>query len=448
MVTAPSAGAAAATGSAAGATATNSGAVAGGGDDPGGAVRAEAVIDTDAIAANTALLLSRLRGRRSDVRLMAVVKAFGYGHGAVPSALAALAGGATFLGVATPTEALELRAAGIDAPVLAWLWPAGEDIAAALAADVQLGISSLQHLDAVLRAGRGRTAGPPNVHIKIDTGLGRNGVGPADLGALLDAAGAAQRAGTVKVTGVMSHLACADVPGDPSVAEQTAAFVDAVDRAERAGITGAVRHLANTPAVLDHPATYFDMARCGIGIYGVDPVAGERRLPLRPAMTLRGTVALTKRVPAGHGVSYGLTYRTSTETTLALVPLGYADGIPRSASSVGEVWLGGRRRRIAGRVAMDQVVIDCGDDDVAAGDEVILFGPGDQGEPTANEWADACGTIGYEIVTRIGQRVPRRFVGSPGPISAGSVSAGSVSSGSVSSGSVGSEVPASSGDFR
>ncbi len=373
---------------------------------PGAGVRAEAVVDTDAIVANTAALLGVVRRHNPVGRLMAVVKADGYGHGAVPSARAALAGGAEWLGVATPTEALELRSAGIDAPVLAWLWPAGEDIRPAVHAGVELGVSSLQHLDAVLAAG-----GEPRIHVKIDTGLGRNGVGVNDIAGVLDAVAAAHRGGRVRVTGLMSHLACADVPGDPSVAEQTAAFRAALGRAEHLGIRGVVRHLANTPGVLQHPATYFDLVRCGIGIYGVDPLeAGRATAPLRPAMTLRGTVALTKRVPAGHGVSYGLTYRTSAETTLALVPLGYADGVPRAASSVGEVWLRGRRRRIAGRVAMDQLVIDCGDDEVAVGDDAVLFGPGLGGEPTANEWAAACGTIGYEIVTRIGPRVPRRYV--------------------------------------
>jgi len=365
------------------------------------------VIDTDAIAANTRLLVGRLRQHRSGANLMAVVKADGYGHGAVQSARAALRGGAASLGVATPTEALELRAAGIDAPVLAWLWPAGEDIGSSLAAGVELGISSLAHLDAVLAAAGEQR---PRIHLKIDTGLGRNGVGPAELAATLRAIATAQNAGLIEVAGLMSHLASADVPGDPSVVEQTAEFRAAIGRAERAGIRAGVRHLANTPAVLDHPATYFDVGRCGIGIYGLNPVSTP--VGLRPAMTLRGTVALTKRVGAGYGVSYGLTYRTSADTTLALVPLGYADGIPRAASSVGEVWLGGKRRRIAGRVAMDQVVVDCGDDRVQAGAEVIIFGPGDQGEPTADDWAEACGTIGYEIVTRIGPRVPRRYIGS------------------------------------
>jgi len=390
---------------------------------PPAQVRAEAVIDTDAIASNTSLLLGKLRQHQGQANLMAVVKADGYGHGAVQSARAALRGGATSLGVATPTEALELRAAGIEAPVLAWLWPAGEDIGPALAAGVDLGISSLAHLDAVLAAAGGLR---PRIHLKIDTGLGRNGVGPAELQATLHALATAQDANRVEVAGLMSHLASADVPADPSVAEQTREFRDVIDRAERAGIRAGARHLANTPAVLDHPATYFDLGRCGIGIYGLNPVATPAGL--RPAMTLRGTVALTKRVPEGYGVSYGLTYRTTSDTTLALVPLGYADGIPRAASSVGEVWLDGKRLRIAGRVAMDQVVVDCGDDPVLAGDEVIVFGPGDQGEPTADDWASACKTIGYEIVTRIGPRVPRRYVGATrsGPGSTDSIADSSV----------------------
>jgi len=375
-------------------------------------IRAEAVIDTDAIAANTGKLLAVLRRHQPSAELMAVVKADGYGHGGVQAAHAALRGGAASLGVATPTEALELRAAGITAPVLAWLWPAGEDIAPALAAGVQLGISGLDQLSAAVDAGAVNRE-PARIHLKIDTGLGRNGVGPAELTAVIDALASAQQSGKVQVAGLMSHLASADLPGDPSVGQQTAAFRDALERADRAGIR-ATRHLANTPAVLEYPETYFDLGRCGIGLYGLDPIArpsGLNPVGLRPAMTLRATVALTKRVPADYGVSYGLTYRTSVETTLALVPVGYADGIPRAASSAGEVWLGGKRRRIAGRVAMDQVVVDCGDDPVLAGDPVIIFGPGDDGEPTADDWAAACGTIGYEIVTRIGPRVPRRYVG-------------------------------------
>jgi alanine racemase len=196
------------------------------------------------------------------------------------------------------------------------------------------------------------------------------------------------------------------------VGEQLHVFGDADEMATAAGLTVRWRSLANTPGTLAWPATRLNLVRCGIGIYGISPF--ERPHPsaggLRPAMTLRARVALTKRVPAGSGVSYGLTYRTVRESTLALVPIGYADGIPRTAGPEAAVWLAGRRRPIAGRIAMDQFVIDCGDDPVTAGDEVVIFGG--EPQPTAAEWAAACGTIGYEIVTRIGPRVPRRYVGS------------------------------------
>lgn len=368
--------------------------------------RVAAVVDLAAITANVRTLLALMRGSNPAGSVMAVVKADGYGHGAVAAAQAALAGGATWLGVATPTEALQLRAAGVDAPVLAWLWPPGERVAPALAAGVQLAVASRAQLDRVLDQAVGAV---PDIHVKVDTGLGRGGVGPAEIGAVLDAVAAAQRAGRVRVAGLMSHLASADVPDDPSVPEQTATFHRILAAAADRGIDPPLRHLANTAGLIDHPATRLDLVRVGIGGYGLNPVATP--VPLTPAMTLRATVALTKRVPAGHGVSYGLTYRTDRETTLALIPLGYADGLPRAASNRGEIWLAGARRRIAGRVAMDQVVVDCGDDPVAAGDPAIVFGPGEQGEPTARDWADYCGTIDYEIVTRIGPRVPRRHVG-------------------------------------
>lgn len=368
--------------------------------------RVEAVVDLAAVRANLRALLGLMRASNPAGEVMAVVKADAYGHGAVPVARAALAAGVSRLGVATPGEAVALRAAGIGAPVLAWLWPPDEPIDQALARDVELGVASVAHLDAVLAQAGGRR---PDVHVKVDTGLGRGGVGPLDVPAVLDAVAAAQRAGRIRVTGLMSHLASADVPGDPSVAEQIARFRAVLAAAAARGIDPPVRHLANTAGLIDHPDSRFDLARVGIGGYGLNPVATP--VPLRPAMTLRATVALTKRVPAGQGVSYGLTYRTAAETTLALIPLGYADGIPRAAGNRGEILLAGRRRRIAGRVAMDQVVVDCGDDPVAAGDPAIVFGPGDDGEPTARDWAGSCDTIDYEIVTRIGPRVPRRHVG-------------------------------------
>jgi alanine racemase len=380
------------------------------------APRAEAVIDVDALAANTELL-----ARVTGVAVMAVVKADGYGHGAEAAARAALEGGASMLGLATPDEALQLRNAGIEAPMLAWLWAPGEDVRSALAADVELGVSSAAHLQAVMRSRDAAAGGRPGIHLKIDTGLGRNGVGPADLEAVLEATAAAQRAGDVEVVALMSHLASSEIPDDPTVAEQTTRFEHAVQQAKAAGLTPAYRHLANTGGAVLHPSTRLDMVRCGIGIYGISPFspddpgvphdAAAVARALRPVMTLRSVVALTKRVPPDHGVSYGLTYRTSAETTLALVSIGYGDGIPRHASSTGEVSIRGRRYRISGRVAMDQIVVDVGDDDVAAGDPVTIFGPGDTGEPSADDWARTCGTIAYEIVTRIGPRVPRRHVG-------------------------------------
>ena len=364
-------------------------------------VRAEAVVDLGAIASNIAALRARLA---PGVGFMAVVKADAYGHGMPAVARTAVAHGAAMLGVATLGEAEQAAALGVDVPVLAWLWLPGEDIGPALGAGVQLAISSADHLAAVLAAAKERV----QVHLKVDTGLSRNGVPVAAVPAMLDSMGPALRAGRLDVVGLMSHLASADVPGDPSVSEQTKAFRNVEDLLSRSGITPRWRHLANTPGLLEHPDAHFDLVRPGIGLYGITPVADPAGL--RPAMTLRSRVALVKRVPAGTGVSYGLTFRAPRDTTLALVPLGYADGIPRAASNVGEVMIGGRRRRIAGRVAMDQFVVDCGDDDVRSGDDIIVFGPGGQGEATAEEWAAACGTIGYEIVTRIGPRVPRRYL--------------------------------------
>lgn len=370
--------------------------------------RAVAVVDTAAITANVRTLKAV-----AGVPVMAVVKADGYGHGAVPSARAALAGGADLLGVAYPVEALALRTAGVNAPVLAWLWTPDEDAAPALAAGVMLGVSTVAQLDRVRAA---RVPGA-RIHLKVDTGLGRGGAGPADWTALCRHAAAAEAAGEVSVVGVMSHLGSSEVVGDATIGEQRQVFEAAVSAARDAGLRPTVRHLANTAAALGSPDTRYDLVRCGIGIYGLDPLDGaglRDRHGLRPAMSLRATVALTKRVPAGYGVSYGFTYRTTGETTLALVPIGYADGVPRAASSRAEVAVHGRRYRIAGRVAMDQLVIDVGEDAVRAGDEVTLFGDGRGGEPTAADWAAACDTIDYEIVTRVGARVPRAYPGSAG----------------------------------
>lgn len=370
--------------------------------------QAEAVVDLGAVAGNVA----HLRGlTRAEV--MAVVKADGYGHGAVPVARAALRGGATWLGVATLDEAYELRGAGIDAPMLAWLVTPGTPLAGAVRRDIDLSAATVGQLDEVADAGRreGRAA---RVHLKIDTGLGRGGATPQHWPDLVTAAAKAQADGAVEVVGTWSHLACADEPGHPSVDRQLAAFSDALAVAERAGLRPAYRHLANSAGLLSRPDTHFDLVRAGISTYGLSPIAGwPAAAALVPAMTLRARILVTKRVPAGQGVSYGLTYTTPRETTLAVVPLGYADGIPRAASNAGPVLVGGARHTIAGRVCMDQFVVDAGDDPVADGDVAVLFGPGTDGEPTADDWAAVLSTISYEVVSRIGPRARRVYVGAP-----------------------------------
>jgi alanine racemase len=370
-------------------------------------VRSEARVALGAIRDNVATLAARAAG---GAAVMAVVKADGYGHGLVPSARAAVEGGAAWLGVAFLEEALAVRAAGIDVRLLAWLTVPGEDLAAAVAADVDLGVYDLPQL-AAAQAAATATGTPARVQLKADTGLSRGGATIADWPDLCAAAAKAEASGEVRVTGLWSHFAFADGGADhPVNGAQARVFAEALEIADRAGLRPEVRHLANSAATLTAPATHYDLVRPGVAVYGLSPVpqlGGPAAFGLRPAMTLASTVALTKRVPPGSGVSYLHRYVTERETTLALVPLGYADGVPRSATSVGPVQLGGRRRTIAGTVCMDQFVLDVGDDDVQAGEEVLLFGPGDRGEPTAQDWAEVLGTINYEIVTRVGARVPR-----------------------------------------
>jgi alanine racemase len=373
--------------------------------------RAEVVVDLDAIAANTAVLRERVARP-----LMAVVKADGYGHGLVPAARAVLAGGADFLGVAVLEEALALRAAGITAPLLAWLHGPGTDYAAALTADVEVSVSADWALEEVLGGVRatGRTA---RVHLKADTGLSRAGATPAEWPDLVAAAARAQADGEIEVIGLWSHMIYADAPSHPSIAAQVAVFEEAAALARGAGLTDARLHLANSAATIALPNTWYDFVRPGVALYGLDPLGGDPAAHgLRPAMTVRAAVALAKRVPAGSGVSYGHTYVTERETTLALVPVGYADGVPRAAGNRAPVLAAGAQRTIAGRVCMDQFVLDVGDAAVEPGDEVVLWGPGDRGEPTAQQWADAVDTIHYELVTRIGGRFSRRYVGSAGAV--------------------------------
>lgn len=372
--------------------------------------RATARVDAAAIRHNVA----ELRGRVASGQLLAVVKADGYGHGLLTAATAALAGGAQWLGTALLQEALELRAAGLTEPrVVAWLLDPDDDWDAALRADVDLSANDPATVAAVARAAE-RTGRPARLHLKIDTGLGRAG-SPADRWAdLVDAALRAQADGLLQVVGLWSHLAYADAPHHPTTDRQIEAFRAAVGTAERAGARPEVRHLANSAATLTRPDAHFDLVRPGLAVYGLSPIpdqADSAALGLRPAMTLTARLGLVKRVPAGQGVSYLHRYTTQRRTTLGLVPLGYADGIPRNATNVGPVLAAGARRTIAGTVCMDQFMLDLGDDAARAGDEVVLFGPGDDGEPTAEDWARATGTISYEIVTRLGPRLPRVVVG-------------------------------------
>lgn len=382
--------------------------------------QAEVRVDLNAIRSN----VTRLReGTKAEV--MAVVKGDGYGHGMLPAARAALAGGATWLGVCTLGEALELRRGGVTAPVLAWLLAPGLPLHDAVSANIDLSAGGTGLLTEIVQAA-GRAGRTARVHLKIDTGLARGGATAADWPDLVEAAAKAQADGAIEVVGAWSHFVYADAPGHPTIDRQLAVFNDALAVAERFGVSPRYRHIANSAATLTRPDSHFDLVRPGIAVYGLSPLppgrprgagaAGPRTasasLGLRPAMTVRARVMLAKRVPAGQGVSYGHTYTTDRETTLAVVPLGYADGVPRAASNRALVRLAGAVRQIAGRVCMDQIVLDCGDDPVREGDIATLFGPGDSGEPTADDWAAAVDTINYEIVTRFGSvRVPRVYDG-------------------------------------
>ncbi len=372
------------------------------------ALRAEAVVDLDAIRTSVATL-TRHAG---SAAVMAVVKADGYGHGMVPAARAALEAGATWLGVVLVEEAIALRDAGITAPVLVLMEPPPGAADLAVPRDIDLGTGTLAGLHAAAEAGS-RAGRAARLHVKVDTGLSRGGATDDDWPALMAEAARLGLDGLVEVVGIWSHFVLADDPGHPTTHAQVARFREALDVADAFGVRPTLRHLANSAATLTLPEAHFDLVRPGIAVYGLSPVpaTAAAAFDLAPAMTLRARVALTKRVGAGTGVSYGHRYTTTGDATLALVPLGYGDGVPRAATNTADVLLAGKRRRISGTVCMDQFVVDVGDDAVSAGDEVVLFGPGTSGEPTAQDWAQALGTISYEIVTRVGSRVPRTYVG-------------------------------------
>lgn len=419
------------------------------------AATSRAVVDLDAIAHN-AHVLSAVAG----VPWMAVVKADAYGHGLKPVALTCLRAGATWLGVAQLGEALELRrvldAAGLARPaegpdgvpqpeaprLMSWLAPVvdpqdagepGSPLRAALDADLDLSASTVEQLWALRAACRAHLeagGAPGRVHLKADTGMSRSGAVAQDQPALAEAAREAQDEGVLDVVGLWSHLSRADEPGCGSTEDHLARFLDAERIVLEAGLAPRVRHLAATGGLLWHPDTRLDLVRVGIGLYGLSPnpqVATGQALDLRPAMRLEAPLAQVKRIPAGQAVSYGGTWSAPTDRWVGLVPLGYGDGLPRAASGTGPVAVAGLRTTIVGRVCMDQVVVDLGPAvEVAgpragapippparAGDLAVLWGdPGaDPTVPGVDDWARACGTINYEIVTRLGPRVPRCATG-------------------------------------
>jgi len=353
-------------------------------------------VDLDAVRHNVGVL------KPASAELMAVVKADAYGHGAVAVARAALAAGATWCGVALVEEGLELRAAGIEAPILVLSeFPPGAE-AVALAHRLTPSLYSPQGLDRLAVAARG----PVGVHVKVDTGMHRVGVWPPeDLVAYLQAVSGAG----LQVEGIWTHLAKSE-DDLATTSAQLDRFVDALERAKTAGFAPRYRHAANSGAVLRHPESTFDLVRPGIGLFGMAPDPSISA-DLRPALTWRSAVSLSRRLAAGERVSYGHRYELAADAWMATVPVGYADGYPRALSCAADVLIHGRRCRVAGSVTMDQLIVDCGDLEVRAGDEVMLLGSQDGERITAWELAERADTIAYEIVTRIGQRVPRAYTG-------------------------------------
>lgn len=371
-------------------------------------------VDLDAITGNVAALKERVGG----AELMAVVKADAYGHGLIPSARAAVRGGADALGVAQLAEAITARDAGITAPLLTWLYAPGADVAGALRRGIEVTVSSQWQLDAVVAAARESGHSAP-VHLKVDTGLARGGAlldSEADSNDsawhdLVTAVAPLLAEQVLDVKGIWTHFAYADAPEHPTVRTQQETFHAAVAVAQRAGIQPDRQHIANSAATLTNPSAYLDMVRPGLAIYGLSPVpdlGASQDYGLTEAMRVTARLALVKRIKAGQGVSYGHTWTAERDTIVGLIPMGYADGIPRAAGNLGPLSLG----RVTGRVCMDQIVVDLGPDFAgAAGDEVVIIGRGVDGEPTAQDWAAVTDTINYEIVTRMAPRVPRVYLG-------------------------------------
>jgi alanine racemase len=362
-------------------------------------MRAEALVDLNAIKANVEALK-----KSSGTNLLAVVKADAYGHGLVPVAKAALDAGATYLGVALLEEAIVLREAGVTAPILAWLVQPGSDFSEAVEQEIDIAVASLAALKEISSVKSSKRA---RIHLEVDSGMTRGG--------FLDEWDSltADHLKGVEVVGIFSHFARADEPGEKQNQDQLERFHEMVAKVHALGFPNVIRHLSNSAATLKNSAAAFDMVRTGIAMYGlspdVDTLGDSKSLGLRPAMQLRTALYLVKAVPTGVPVGYGATESTKSETKLGVVAMGYADGIPRIAHDAG-IWFSGHRAPIIGRVSMDQFVVDLGAASKAkSGDWVTVFGNGSHGEYTADDWGRASQSINYEIVTRIGPRVPRIY---------------------------------------
>ena len=376
--------------------------------------RAEAIIDLSAIASNIKHLMA-ISGKPA----LAVVKADAYGHGLVPVAKQALQAGATWLGVALLEEAVVLRENGVTAPIIAWLTPISDDFDSAVKNDIDIAIPSLEHLHRIIDSGAnvGKT---PRIHLEVDTGMSRGGA-LLEWSELIQAAASAESSRKLKIVGIWSHFARADEPGHDFNREQRERFIAAVAEAKAVGVNPDVIHLSNSAATINDSDSHFDLVRLGISMYGLSPdvktMGNSKELNLKPALKLRAKIHLVKDVPAGSQVGYGGTYITKVDTKLGVIAMGYADGVPRNANSLAGVLVGNKMSPIIGRVSMDQFVVDLGKESQSrAGDWAYLIGS-EKGDSytsdrcyTADSWAAACGTINYEIVTRLGPRVKRIYI--------------------------------------
>ena len=359
-------------------------------------------IDLEVIASNYKTL-KKLTG----VQVLAIVKADAFGHGMIEVAKKLESIGVDILGTADIDEAMELRQAGIKSPIMAWLHGSNTKFEEAIVGEIQLGASAIATLENIAAAAR-NVSKVAKVHLKVDTGLGRNGADLASWPELIRKAVLLRENGDIELVGVFSHLSGTSEKDD---LEQLRVFEEAIDTATKLGATFKIRHIAASLAALRYPSTRLDMIRVGAALYGIDPSSDviARDYGLFPAMRVTSEVVHLKKVPAGHGVSYGYLHTTTASSTLALVPFGYTEGFPRVATGKAEVSLNGKKYPVLARVAMDQFILDLGSDSAEIGDEVVIIGDSTKGEPSAEDIALAAGTINYEIVTKMGGRAKRVF---------------------------------------